>query len=120
MTNATVETKLDTSLSRKCDSLNCPNPGIWHPVLVFRHKSQAKAAAIRGVIPIRLCDDCRRIARPESLLTDALWNEVSTKLLETGRRKPTRSFTEIDFTIVGGPEATRFFRQIPENLRAQI
>lgn len=108
---------LDTSLTHNCDGKDCKGVGIWHPVLIFRYKGASRRTDVRGMLPIRLCDDCRKITTVASMLTDALWLEVVSNFLKLNRKSPKRNLTGIDFADVGGAEARTFFKKIPDRLQ---
>ena len=104
---------------KKCDALisdaegnpvPCTRDALWYPVFLLRQKKCK--VAVKAILPIHFCDNCRAGVRLTHLLTEDGWQTIIQAFLRNQKQPPKHSLTELSFTRIGSPEAHELLHSI--------
>lgn len=90
-----------------CNIMNCGKPARWSiNVLVWSVVTpwlmRTKKKALRMMIGLAVCDDCRRKVKPEDLLADhGTRSRIAAALFNAGRAAPDFKSAKVEFVRLG-------------------
>lgn len=90
-----MTTNLLAGEAKKCDCDNCTDEAHHRPVLVL-HNGRNNAV-VRIPLNVVLCDEHRKIARPESFITQEVWNRILAAADARRSMRPKRALTDLVF-----------------------
>jgi hypothetical protein len=80
-----------------CARKNCPNKGIWYPLLLLAHKS-APGQQATMCIDMMVCSEHKADMDLDALVTDTGWADICAGFRSAGKMAPTRGLTQLDWT----------------------